>query len=95
MMRRSAIVFIIISHSFVQSFVTLNNNFLGSTRLYNQKTDEYLSKSKQQFSLGKIAFSLIPLSPESIGRRKTILTEVVSGKIWTLDQIQGVINVNG
>ena len=48
-----------------------------------------------QFSLGKIAFSLVPLSPESVGRRKTILTEVVPDKIWTLDQLQGVINVNG
>lgn len=50
--------------------------------------------SRQQFPLGRFAFSLLPLSPESVGRRKTILTEVVKGQIWTLDQIQGVINVN-
>lgn len=47
-----------------------------------------------EFGLGKFAFSLLPLSPESSGRRKTILTEVVSEKIWTLDQVQGIINVN-
>lgn len=47
-----------------------------------------------KFPLGKIAFSLIPLTPESVGRRKTILTEVVKDKIFTLDQMQGIINVN-
>lgn len=38
--------------------------------------------------LGKLAFSLLPLSPESVGRRKTIFTEVVAGKVWTLDQVR-------
>ena len=37
--------------------------------------------------LGKLAFSLLPLTPESVGRRKTILTEVVPGEVWTLDQV--------
>eukprot|EP01041_Mallomonas_annulata_P011182 gene11182-23362_t len=46
------------------------------------------------FGLGNIAFSLLPLSPESTGRRKTIFTEIVKDKMWTLDQIQGIINVN-
>ena len=49
---------------------------------------------KLTWDLGKIAFSLLPLSPESVGRRKTIFTEVVKDTIWTLDQIQGIINVN-
>lgn len=40
--------------------------------------------------LGKIAFSLVPLSPESAGRRKTIFTEVVPGKVWTLDQVRHI-----
>jgi hypothetical protein len=53
------------------------------------------TNNKLKFDLGKIAFSLIPLSPESAGRRKTLLQEIVKGKIWTLDQLQGVINVNG
>jgi len=47
-----------------------------------------------KFGLGSVAFSLLPLSPESTGRRKTILTEVVKEKVWTLDQLQGIINVN-
>ena len=33
--------------------------------------------AKLQFNLGKFAFSLLPLSPESVGRRKTIITSVV------------------
>jgi len=36
----------------------------------------------------------VPLSPESVGRRKTLLTEVVKGQVWTLEQVQGIINVN-
>lgn len=48
-----------------------------------------------KFDLGRIAFSLLPLSPETVGRRKTILTEVVKDELWTLDQLQGIINVNG
>ena len=46
------------------------------------------------FSLGKIAFSGLALSPESSGRRKTVLTEVVKNEVWTLEQVQGIINVN-
>ena len=46
------------------------------------------------FALGKIAFSGLALSPESSGRRKTILTEVVKDEVWTLEQVQGIINVN-
>ena len=45
-----------------------------------------------EWDLHKVAFSLLPLSPGR--RRKTILEEVVSGQIWTLDQIQGIVNVN-
>jgi len=50
--------------------------------------------SSTQFGLGNIAFSLLPLSPESVGRRKTLITEVVPGKVYTLDQRQGIINVD-
>ena len=50
--------------------------------------------SKYKFALGKLAFSGLPLSPESVDRRKTLLTEVVKDTIWTLDQVQGIINVN-
>lgn len=52
------------------------------------------SDSKYEFGLGKIAFSLLPLTPESAGRRKTLLKEIVKDQIWTLDQLQGIINVN-
>jgi hypothetical protein len=53
------------------------------------------SEADQQFPLGKVAFSLLQLSPESTGRRKTLIKNIVPNKIWTLDQIQGIINVNG
>ncbi len=59
------------------------------TPVLTPKTDKRLI-----FGVGKLAFSGLPLSPESVGRRKTILTEVVKDTIWTLDQVQGIINVN-
>jgi hypothetical protein len=52
------------------------------------------SDAKLKFDLGKLSFSLLPLSPESAGRRKSILTEIVEGSVWTIDQLQGIINVN-
>eukprot|EP01041_Mallomonas_annulata_P007445 gene7445-15226_t len=51
------------------------------------KFDPYLF-----WDLNRVAFSLLPLAPGP--RRKTILKEVVPGTIWTMDQIQGVVNVN-
>ena len=45
-----------------------------------------------EWNLGKFAFSLLPLAPGA--RRKTLFSEVVKGKIWTADQVQGVVNVN-
>lgn len=69
------------------------------TLLLSKKANENLrddvSSKKLVFGLGKLAFSLLPLTPESVGRRKTIFTEVVKDSVWTLDQIQGIINVNG
>jgi len=47
------------------------------------------------YGLGKIAFSLFPFSPEASNRRKSILNEVVKDAVWTIDQIQGTLNVNG
>ena len=44
------------------------------------------------WELSQVAFSLLPLSPGS--RRRTIVQEVVKDKIWTLDQLQGIVNVN-
>jgi len=39
-----------------------------------------------------VAFSLLPLAPGK--RRKTLQQVIVPGKVWTHDQIQGVVNVN-
>jgi hypothetical protein len=43
--------------------------------------------------LGKVAFSLLPLAGTST-RRATVEEEIVPGKIWTQDQLQGIVNVN-
>ena len=43
--------------------------------------------------LGKVAFSLLPLAG-SYTRRATVTDEVIKDTIWTMDQIQGVVNVN-
>ena len=71
------------------------------------KVEEIANESKEQmqarvknevagmkYNLGRLAFSGIPLSPESIGRRKTIFKEVVKNQVYTLDQLQGIVNVN-
>ena len=50
------------------------------------KSDDY------KWNLGKVAFSLLPLAPGD--RRRTLMEEVVKNEIWTLDQLQGIINVN-
>jgi hypothetical protein len=42
--------------------------------------------------LGKVAFSLLPLAGGS--RRATVEECVVPHKIWTHDQLQGIVNVN-
>ena len=49
-------------------------------------------KGDYYWDLGDLAFSLLPLAPGR--RRRTLVQEVVKDTIWTLDQIQGVINVN-
>lgn len=46
----------------------------------------------ESWQLGRIAFSLLPLAGSD--RRKTVETEVVPRKMWTHEQIQGVVNVN-
>jgi hypothetical protein len=46
----------------------------------------------QSWPLGRVAFSLLPLAGSD--RRKTLQTELVRGRVWTHDQIQGVVNVN-
>ncbi len=60
----------------------------------DSKFDAPIEDKRLRFDLGKIAFSGLSLSPESVGRRKTLMKEVVKDTIWTFDQIQGIINVN-
>jgi hypothetical protein len=50
------------------------------------------AEGKYQWNLHPVAFSLLPLAPGA--RRKTITEVVVKNKIWTMDQIQGIISVN-
>lgn len=51
-----------------------------------ERSDDY------KWDLGKVAFSLLPLAAGD--RRRTLFEEIVRDRIWTLDQIQGIINVN-
>jgi hypothetical protein len=51
------------------------------------------SARETYWPLGKVAFSLLPLSG-TYTRRATVMEEVVPGTVWTMDQIQGVVNVN-
>ncbi len=67
---------------------------IQGTCLSMSKVETPVKDRKLSFGLGRLAFSGLPLSPESVGRRKTLLTEVVKDSIWTLDQVQGIINVN-
>lgn len=43
--------------------------------------------------LGKVAFSLLPLSG-TYTRRATVMETLIPDTLWTFDQIQGVVNVN-
>ena len=75
-----------------------NLNRIGAASSKSSPTTETIKvpakDPKLTWDLGKFAFSLLPLSPEAVGRRKTIFTEVVKDTIWTLDQVQGIININ-
>lgn len=44
------------------------------------------------WNLGKVAFSFFPMA--ATDRRKTIEAEIVPGRVWTHDQIQGLFNVH-
>ena len=49
------------------------------------------NEKKYVWDLSDLAFSLLPLAPGI--RRRTLIEEVVPNRIWTLDQLQGIINV--
>ena len=66
---------------------------ISSIRLTMSSVPSMPQKTAEtEWNLGKFAFSLLPLAPGA--RRKTLFKEVVKGKIWTADQVQGVVNVN-
>ena len=48
--------------------------------LMSSSLEKPKENAKLKFDLGKFSFSLLPLSPESVGRRKTIRTEIIPGK---------------
>jgi hypothetical protein len=80
----------------VKSYSVAGRSGISSLQMATIPTPVLTPKKDKRliFGVGKLAFSGLPLSPESVGRRKTILTEVVKDTIWTLDQVQGIINVN-
>lgn len=76
---------------------SLHINLQLKLKLSQQESNEIKipkSDPKLKFDFGRFCFSLIPLTPETTGRRKSILTEIVPNEIWTIDQLQGIINVN-
>jgi hypothetical protein len=79
-----------------QSLLEKANNKINSNINRIIKSDGTIklpeSSPEYDWDLHKVAFSLLPLSPGR--RRKTILEEIVPGQIWTLDQVQGIVNVN-
>lgn len=109
-MMMNIIFTLVILFSFDQSVLGFFTSVSNRGKLLTSDTPSFVSRTSEQdvkqiiqvpksdkrmkFGLGKFSFSLLPLSPESTGRRKTILTEVVKGQVWTLDQLQGIINVN-
>ena len=95
---KSLLLLVVIGFSNAFSFkscVSNSNCFQYQNRARLSSTISLIENEKLKFGLGKIAFSLIPLSPEAVGRRKTIFQEILPGSVWTLDQVQGIINVNG
>ena len=51
------------------------------------------TSSEVTWPLGKVAFSLLPLSG-TYNRRATIQETIIPDLMWTHDQVQGVVNVN-
>ena len=62
----------------------LKTSLKNSIKLPDSSPDYY-------WDLNKVAFSLLPLGPGE--RRKTVVAEIVKDEIWTLDQLQGLVNV--
>ena len=72
-----------------------NGNLQQKSSQQKQRPQPIIKPSKQPsltWDLQPIAFSLLPLAPGD--RRRTLVEEIVKGTIWTMDQLQGVVNVN-
>ena len=84
-----------LAFGFPQQIVNLAKKLSASTTS-NTKSQRPISRPKSDrkyfWELNRVAFSLLPLAPGP--RRKTIIEEIVKNEIWTLDQIQGIVNVN-
>lgn len=101
---KSILVLAIFTSILINNVYTFNtilkfHNRIFSTKMKNSlllsmKENPYrpISDDKYYWDLSKFAFSLLPLSPSR--RRKTLMEEIVKDSIWTLDQVQGIINVN-
>lgn len=82
------VILLVFSARLCNSFTMSRNQARKTDQSLHMAISVPLKDPKLEFGwLGKLAFSLLPLTPESVGRRKTILTEVVRGEVWTLDQV--------
>eukprot|EP01038_Epipyxis_sp_PR26KG_P015149 gene15149-20406_t len=82
------LLFIVTVHPFIVERTTAGK----SHSLSEIRTSAIAESNDLKWKLSPIAFSLLPLSP--LTRRKTIIETIVKDEVWTLDQIQGIINVN-
>ena len=82
------LLFVSLATAFLQPPLKLVKNVAVSTK---REIDVPMYNSSRTWSLNSFAFSLLPLSPRD--QRATLCEEVVKGKVWTLDQIQGIIMV--
>jgi len=68
----------------------------GSGRILSRRKERAIAlpegSPKYYWEQYRVAFSLLPLAPGS--RRKTLMEVIVPDSVWTLDQIQGIVNVN-
>jgi Domain of unknown function (DUF4336) len=97
-MWRTASVFFILYIHFTAAFIVEHVSIRGasSSRRGVTKTKREIGPPefdrRRVWNLNDFAFSLLPISPKD--QRATICQEVVKGKIWTLDQIQGLLLIN-
>jgi Domain of unknown function (DUF4336) len=89
--RRQVIISTVIS-SIASNVIGLTLPAIASQELIKPSIPSPKYNPSQSWPLGKVAFSLLPLAGGN--RRATVVEEVVPKTIWTLDQLQGIVNVN-